>query len=117
MTLHSPVARVLGGMALGGLVAALVAWASGPPSAGRLLVVVAAAVLAGGCAGLWLDLRFQRPLRRLRRRLEGTVRDSDSSRGAPPRPVADLSAAIDEVTGSLHRRAPVRLRAEATRRP
>ena len=105
MNLHSPVARVLAGMALGGLVAAAVAWASGPPPAGRLAAVVTAAALLGGCAGWWLDLRFGRPLRRLRRRLEGMDTGADSAASRRPRPVADLSAAIDQVTGSLGRQA------------
>ena len=105
MGLHSPVARVLAGMALGVLAGAAVAWLSGPPPAVRLAAVVTATALLGGCLGWWLDLRFGRPLRRLRRRLEGAGTSADQAAGRLPRPVADLSAAIDQVTGSLGRQA------------
>ena len=108
--MRSPLGRMLIGGMIGAAVAALAAWASGPPAAPRLLIVVLAAASAGAAAGWWLYRRYERPLDRLRLRLEGwTDRDGAAMAGEPaPRAVAELAAAVDRLTDRLHRRARAR---------
>ncbi len=107
MAVDSTPGRLLLGGAIGAGVAAALAWASGPPPTGRLLILVLAATALGAFVGWWLDWRYRLPLRRLRLRLEGWAERGGAATAAEPgpRPVAELSAAIDQVVGRLHRRA------------
>jgi len=66
VALPSAARLALAGVALGGLAAALAVWAEAAQ-----VVLVPAAIVLGGVFGWLLDRRFERPVRRLARRLRG----------------------------------------------
>ncbi len=92
---------------MGAVAAALIGLAGGQPPTGRLASILLAATLMGMFAGWWLHRRYERPLLRLGRWLEGWTEGGGAATDTDrlPRPVADLSAAVDQLIERLQRRA------------